>query len=144
MTTPATTTTTTTTAVGEQLVVGKSTRTTARPSGRGPEATRQHRVPPPRSSSRLAVQVAVQVTDGRELAVLVDGPWRGRWYWRADLDAMQTAAHRYPHGHPAAELRTYVPTGTWTEHPTEPEVTGRVWRHHPHTTRPATTTRRNP
>ncbi|WP_337819473.1 hypothetical protein [Pseudonocardia sp. Ae707_Ps2] len=34
MTTPATTTTATTT--GEQLVVGKSTRTTARPSGRGP------------------------------------------------------------------------------------------------------------
>ncbi|OLM27872.1 hypothetical protein Ae717Ps2_7090 [Pseudonocardia sp. Ae717_Ps2] len=137
MTTPATTTTATTT--GEQLVVGKSTRTTARPQGgRGPEATRQHRVASPRTSSRLAVQVA----DGRELAVLLDGPWRGRWYWRADLDALQTAAGRYPHGHPAAELRAYAPTGTWTEHPTEPEVTGRVWRHHPHTTRTATITRR--
>ncbi|OLL89401.1 hypothetical protein [Pseudonocardia sp. Ae331_Ps2] len=139
MTTPATTTTATTT--GEQLVVGKSTRTTARPSGRGPEATRQHR---PSPAHRPTTRLAVQVADGRELAVLVDGPWRGRWYWRADLDAMQTTAHRHPHGHPAAELRTYAPTGTWTEHPTEPKVTGRVWRHHPHTTRPATTTRRNP
>ncbi|WP_075334732.1 hypothetical protein [Pseudonocardia sp. Ae717_Ps2] len=90
------------------VVVGKSTRTTARPSGRGPEATRQ---PPPLSPTPPSARLAVQVTDGRELAVLIDGPWRGRWYWRADLDAMQAAAHRYPHGHPAAELRTYQPTG---------------------------------
>ncbi|WP_217695874.1 hypothetical protein, partial [Pseudonocardia sp. Ae706_Ps2] len=68
MTTPATTTTATTT--GEQLVVGKSTRTTARPSGRGPEATRQHR---PSPAHRPTTRLAVQVADGRELAVLLDG-----------------------------------------------------------------------
>ncbi|WP_224392902.1 hypothetical protein [Pseudonocardia sp. ICBG1293] len=81
--------------------------------------------------------MAARAADGperAELAVLVDGPWQGRWYWRADLTAMQTAARRYPDSHPAAELRTYTPTETWTEHPVEPGVTGRVWRHHPTTT----------
>ncbi|WP_224392794.1 hypothetical protein [Pseudonocardia sp. ICBG1293] len=76
-------------------------------------------------------RLAVRADDGRELAVLVDGPWRGRWYWADQLAAMQHAAARYPDGHPAAELRTYTPTETWTEHPVEPGVTGRVWRHHP-------------
>ena len=143
MTTPATTTTT---AVGEQLVVGKSTRTTARPSGRGPEATRQHTSPThrPTTRHRSSTRLAGQVADGRELAVLTDGPWRGRWYWRDDLDAMHTAALRHPAGHPAAEIRTYRPTEQFLPHPHEPDATGRAWRHHPHTTRPATTTRRNP
>ncbi|WP_226360912.1 hypothetical protein [Pseudonocardia sp. ICBG1142] len=127
-----------TTTAGQQLVVGKSTRTTARPQGgRGPEATRQQS-PAAHRLSRLAAQVAA----GRELAVLVDGPWRGRWYWAADLTAMQTASDRYPDSHPAAELRTYAPTETWTEHPTEPEVTGRVWRHHPHPSATASNARR--
>ncbi|WP_226353032.1 hypothetical protein [Pseudonocardia sp. ICBG601] len=121
-----------TTTAAPQLVVGKSTRTTARPSGRGPEATRQHRV------SRLATQSA----DGRELAVLVDGPWRGRWYWADDLAAMQDASRRYPDGHPAAELRTYRPSGEFVPHPHEPDVTGRLWRHHPSTATAATTSRR--
>ncbi|WP_226363364.1 hypothetical protein [Pseudonocardia sp. ICBG1142] len=120
-----------TTTAGEQLVVGKSTRTAARPSGRGPEATRQHRV------SRFATQSA----DGRELAVLVDGPWRGRWYWADDLAAMQHASRRYPDGHPAAELRTYRPSNEFVPHPGEPEVTGRLWHHHPYPTA-VTTSRR--
>ncbi|WP_226360930.1 hypothetical protein [Pseudonocardia sp. ICBG1142] len=129
----------TATAAAQQLVVGKSTRTTARPQGgRGPEATRQH----PPATHRLS-RLAVQVADGRELAVLVDDPWRGRWYWRADLTDMQTASARYPDGHPAAELRAYAPTETWTEHPAEPDVTGRLWRHHPTTATPATTFRRS-
>ncbi|OLM28342.1 hypothetical protein Ae717Ps2_6544 [Pseudonocardia sp. Ae717_Ps2] len=122
------------------VVVGKSTRTTARPSGRGPEATRQ---PRPSAPHRPSARLAVQVTDGRELAVLIDGPWRGRWYWRADLDAMQAAAHRYPHGHPAAELRTYQPTGQFVTHPHEPDTEGRAWRHHPRPA-PSATIWRNP
>ncbi len=119
----------TTTADNALWAVGKSTRTTARPSGRGPEATRQH-LPATHRLYRMAVQVA----DGRELAVLVDGPWRGRWYWRADLAAMQTAAARYPDGHPAAELRTYRPSNEFVPHPVEDDITGRIWRHHPHPT----------
>ncbi|WP_226358778.1 hypothetical protein [Pseudonocardia sp. ICBG601] len=129
------------TTAAPQLVVGKSTRTTARPSGRGPEATRQHRPSPAHRPPRMS-RLAVQVADGRELAVLVDGPWRGRWYWADDLAAMQDASRRYPDGHPAAELRAYAPTETWTEHPHEPEVTGRLWRHHPSTAPAATTSRR--
>ncbi|WP_226363375.1 hypothetical protein [Pseudonocardia sp. ICBG1142] len=77
--------------------------------------------------------MAVQVADGRELAVLVDGPWRGRWYWADDLTAIQHASRRYPDSHPAAELRTYAPSSELAPHPVEPEVTGRLWRHHPTT-----------
>ncbi|WP_226358805.1 hypothetical protein, partial [Pseudonocardia sp. ICBG601] len=80
------------------------------------------------------------VADRRELAVLVDGPWRGRWYWADQLTDMQTASRRYPDGHPAAELRTYAPSGEFAPHPAEPEVTGRVWRHHPHPSATAATT----
>ncbi|WP_226360949.1 hypothetical protein [Pseudonocardia sp. ICBG1142] len=130
----------TATAAAQQLVVGKSTRTTARPQGgRGPEATRQH-LPATHRPSRMS-WLAVQVADGRELAVLADGPWRGRWYWADDLTAIQDTSRRYPDGHPAAELRTYAPTDGFVPHPHEPEVTGRLWRHHPHPTA-ATTFRR--
>ncbi|WP_226358782.1 hypothetical protein [Pseudonocardia sp. ICBG601] len=69
----------------------------SRPSGRGPEATRQHRPSPAHRPPRMS-RLAVQVADGRELAVLVDGPWRGRWYWADDLAAMQDASRRYPDG----------------------------------------------
>ena len=67
---------------------------------------------------------------GRELAVLVNGPWAPRWYWRTDLEAMQEASRRtgHPDGHPAAELRGYRPTDQWVGHPAEPEVSGRAWR----------------
>lgn len=68
-----------------------------------------------------------------ELAALVDGPWRLRWYWRSDLEAIQNASRAvgHPDGHPAAEHRHYQPTDTWLPHPYEAGVTGRVWRYLP-------------
>ena len=41
----------------------------------------------------LAEQAAV-----RELAALVDGPRKLRWFWRDELEGMQAAARRM--GHP--------------------------------------------
>jgi len=83
----------------------------------------------------LAEQAAV-----RELAALVDGPQALRWFWREDLEQMQAAAQRmgHPPAHPAAVYRLYRPTQQWIEHPTEPGVHGRTWRHH----QPAATPRR--
>jgi hypothetical protein len=65
-----------------------------------------------------------------ELAVLVDGPWASRWYWRDDLEQMQAASARYPDGHVCAQHRDYVPTDQWREHPHEFPA-GRVWRYQP-------------
>jgi len=48
-----------------------------------------------RPTPTLAEQAAV-----RELAVVVDGPHAGRWYWRDDLEAMQRSARRMM-GYPA-------------------------------------------
>jgi len=75
----------------------------------------------------LAEQAAV-----RELAALVDGPQALRWFWRDELEQMQAAAQRMGHrlDRPAAVYRLYRPTGEWVEHPTEPGVHGRAWRHH--------------
>jgi hypothetical protein len=42
-----------------------------------------------RPAATLAEQAAV-----RELAVVLDGPHAGRWYWRDDLEAMQRSAQR--------------------------------------------------
>ncbi len=69
----------------------------------------------------------------RELAVLVDGPWAPRWYWRDELEAMQATSRRmgYPDQHPAAVLRGYRPTGERVAHPHNPDRDGRAWRHHP-------------
>jgi len=69
----------------------------------------------------------------RELAALVDGPCAPRWYWRDDLEAMQTASRRMGNAdeHPAAVLRGYQPTEQWVEHPHEPDVRGRAWRYQP-------------
>jgi hypothetical protein len=80
-----------------------------------------------RPTATLAEQAAV-----RELAVVVDGPHAGRWYWRDELEAMARSAERmgYPPAHPAAVFTRYQPTGEWVEHPTEPGVHGRAWRHH--------------
>jgi len=72
--------------------------------------------------------LAEQAT-GRELAVLGDGPFRLRWYWRDDLEAMQRASRRHPDGHPAARMRGYAPTERHQPHPLERGVTGRVWRY---------------
>ncbi len=75
----------------------------------------------------LAEQAAV-----RELAALVDGPCRLRWFWRDELEALQGAARRMGHRpeHPAGIYRCYHPTQEWIEHPSEPGALGRVWRHH--------------
>ena len=80
-----------------------------------------------RPEASLVEQAAV-----RELAVLVDGPRKSRWFWRADLEQMQAAAQRMGHRleRPAAVYRRYRPTQEWVEHPTEPGVHGRAWRHH--------------
>ena len=80
-----------------------------------------------RPAATLAEQAQV-----RELAVVVDGPHAGRWYWRDDLEGMQTAARRmgHPLDHPAATYRAYWPTDEWVQHPTEPDVHGRAWRYH--------------
>ena len=67
----------------------------------------------------------------RDLAVVVDGPHAGRWYWRDDLEAMARSAQRmgYPAAHPAAVFTRYRPGDEWVEHPTEPGVHGRGWRY---------------
>jgi hypothetical protein len=76
----------------------------------------------------------------RELATLVDGPRKLRWFWRGELEGMQGAARRmgHPLDHPAATYRRYHPTDEWVEHPTEPGVRGRAWRYQ----QPAVTPRR--
>ena len=79
---------------------------------------------PPATLAELAVD--------RELAALVDGPRRLRWFWRDDLEGMQGAARRmgHPLEHPASTYRRYHPTEQWVAHPIEPGVHGRAWRHH--------------
>jgi len=74
----------------------------------------------------------VEQAQARELAVVVDGPHAGRWYWRDELEAMQQSARRmgYPPAHPAATFTRYRPTDEWAEHPCEPGVQGRAWRYH--------------
>jgi hypothetical protein len=88
---------------------------------------------------RPAPTLAEQAAD-RELAALVDGPRKLRWFWRDDLEGMQTAARRmgHPLDHPAATYRSYHPTEQWVVHPTEPDVRGRAWRYQ----EPAATPRR--
>lgn len=70
---------------------------------------------------------------GRELAVLADGPWAPRCYWRDELEDMQAASQRmgYPDDHPSAVLRAYRPTDERAPHPHNPGHDGRVWRYHP-------------
>jgi hypothetical protein len=41
-------------------------------------------------------RIPEQVVAGRELTVLVDGPWARRWYWADDFAGMHQAARRYP------------------------------------------------
>ena len=80
---------------------------------------------------RPTASLAEQAQVG-ELAALVDGPHTSRWFWREDLEQMQAAARRmgHPLERPAAVYRLYRPTREWVEHPTEPGVHGRTWRHH--------------
>lgn len=71
-----------------------------------------------------------EAASGRELAMLADGPWANRWYWRDNLEAMQAASARYPDGHPCAEHRGYRPTNEYRDNP-EGLGSGRVWRYRP-------------
>jgi hypothetical protein len=63
----------------------------------------------------------------RKLAVLTDGPWRGRWYWVDDLEATQESARRYLPEHPSGQLQSYVPTSRRVTHPDEPMVSGTAY-----------------
>ena len=84
----------------------------------------------PRRTRRSGGAALVDLAAGRELAVLGNGPWAPRWYWRDDLEAMQEASRGAGHGddHPAAVLRGYAPTGEWRDHP-DGMGSGRVWRY---------------
>lgn len=68
---------------------------------------------------------------GRELAVLVGGPWNGFWYWRDDLENAQAAA-RDARRRCAMEVATskagYKPTESWRVNPEKPVEQGREWR----------------
>ncbi len=74
-------------------------------------------------------------TTGRELAALTDGPWAPCWYWRDDLEAQQAAArdlHRRDGTAQLGDKACYRPTDRWIDHPSEPDVRGRVWTYQPH------------
>ena len=70
---------------------------------------------------------------GRELVVLVGGPWARRCYWRDDLEAMQQASRNmgYPDDHPSAVLRDYRPTDQHQPHPDDASRTVRIYRFSP-------------
>lgn len=82
--------------------------------------------------ARETARARAEAASGRELAVLVDGPWMARWYWRDDLEAIQAASRRYPDGHTCAEHRCYVPTEQFCDNP-EGLGPGRAWRYRPRT-----------
>lgn len=96
----------------------------------------------PRRNSRPHPAPAEHAASTRELAVLVDGPWAHRWYWRDQLEAMQRASRTvgYPDEHPSAVLRGYRPTGTRRPHPDGCDRTGREWRYQPPTRQADTAT----
>lgn len=70
---------------------------------------------------------------GREVAVLADGPWAPRRYWRADLEAMQHASRAmgYPDQHPSAILRGYRPTDEHASDDGPDGAPARLWRYQP-------------
>ena len=76
---------------------------------------------------------------GAELAALVDGPWVNAWYWRADLEAQQTAARNSHESGATRQLGSkalYRPTDDeWVPNPSpQPPlrgVLGRAWRYQP-------------
>jgi len=71
----------------------------------------------------------------REVAVLADGPWAPRRYWRDDLEAMQQASRAmgYPDRHPSAVLRGYHPTNDHAHDDGPHGAPTRLWRYHPPT-----------
>lgn len=64
-----------------------------------------------------------------ELAVLLEGPWAGAWYWRGDLERQQKAARLVSEGFksPLSTIAYYVPTARGRTHPQDDRVRGRVW-----------------
>jgi hypothetical protein len=78
-------------------------------------------------------QSLAELVARRELAALVDGPWRPGWYWRDDLEAQQDAGcymhERY--GQPLSEKCYYRPTERWVDHPGGDGVRGRAWTYQP-------------
>lgn len=60
-----------------------------------------------RPGARGQVGESLTGSAARERAVLVDGPWAPRWYWRDELEAMQQAGRRSPQ---SAVLRRYRST----------------------------------
>lgn len=70
-----------------------------------------------RRTSRTRPTTTTENGGVREVAVLADGPWAPRRYWRADLEAMQHAsrARGYPDRHPCAVLRGYHRTDQHTD-----------------------------
>ncbi|MGD9525314.1 hypothetical protein [Pseudonocardia sp.] len=88
--------------------------------------TRGRRLGRPRSGARYGP---------REVAVLADGPWAPRRYWRADLEAMQQASRAigYPDDHPSAVLRRYQPTDEHLPDDGPAGAPARLWRCQPPT-----------
>ena len=86
-----------------------------------------------RSRGTRRPTAAQQRHEGRELVVVADGPWAQRWYWRDDLEAMQTASRHVGHlgTHPAGQLRRYRPTDDQQPHPHNTERSGRIYRYGP-------------
>jgi hypothetical protein len=79
--------------------------------------------------------LTAQLDERGELAYLADGPWKGHWYWRRDLEQKQRAAQRmgYSPDHPAGVMRGYHPTKTWrphpSDHPADTDLQGREWHY---------------
>ena len=74
--------------------------------------------------------LAEQVARRGELAALVDGPWRGCWYWRRELEAQIRAAREIHALGGTYELSSkcgYAPGSGWVPHPIEDKVRGRAW-----------------
>jgi hypothetical protein len=66
----------------------------------------------------------------QELAVLIDGPYAGFWYWRDDLEIAIAAAQDAPrrsHRAEAAAKAKYRPTERFRRNPERPAEQGREW-----------------
>lgn len=66
----------------------------------------------------------------QELAVLIDGPYAGFWYWRDDLEIAVNAARdasRRSRQPAAAGKAAYRPTERFRQHPERPAEHGREW-----------------
>jgi YspA, cpYpsA-related SLOG family len=80
---------------------------------------------------RRRATLAEQVGAGRELVVLVDGPWRGRWYWATEFAEIQDYARRYPPEDAAGQLQSYQPSTDQVVHADEPDASGTAYHYLP-------------